>query len=97
MCWQISYFCRPLIPPVTWEVGLDLVCLELIIGLPRWLIDKKICPPVQEMWVQSLAREYPLEKEIAPHSSILTGEIPWTEEPGGLLSVGSQRIGHDHV
>ena len=51
MCWQISYFCRPLIPPVMREVGLDLVCLELIIGLPRWLIDKKICPPVQETWV----------------------------------------------
>ena len=41
MRWQISYFCRPLIPPVKREVGLDLVCLELIIGLPRWLIDKK--------------------------------------------------------
>ena len=39
--------------------------------------------------------EEPLEKEMATHSSILAGEIPWTEEPDGLQSVGSQRVGHD--
>ena len=42
-----------------------------------------------------LGQEDPLEKEMANHSSILVGEIPWTEEPGGLQSMGSQRIGHD--
>ena len=46
---------------------------------------------MQETWVQSLDREDPLEKEMATHSSILAGEIPWTEEPGGLQSMGSQK------
>ena len=50
----------------------------------------KNLPVLQEMQVQSLGREDPLEKEIATHSSILASEIPWTEEPGGLQSVGSQ-------
>ena len=49
---------------------------------------------MQEMQVQSLSQEDPLEKEIATHSSILAWEIPWTEEPGGLQSMGSQRAGH---
>ena len=50
---------------------------------------------MQEMWVPSLVREDPLEKEMATHSSILAWKIPWTEEPGRLQSVGSQRVGHD--
>ena len=50
---------------------------------------------MQEMWVQSLDQEDPLEKEMATHSSILAWEIPWTEEPDGPQSMGSQRIGHD--
>ena len=49
----------------------------------------------QEVWVQSLVGEYPLEEEIATHSSILAWEIPWTEEPGGLQSTGLQRIRHN--
>ena len=44
----------------------------------------------QEMWVKSLGQEDPLEKETATHSSILAWKIPWTEEPGGLQSIGSQ-------
>ena len=51
--------------------------------------------PMQETWVQSLGREDPLEKEMATHSSILAWKISWTEEPGGLQSMGSQRVGHD--
>ena len=47
------------------------------------------------MWVQSLGGEDPLEKEMATHSSILAWEIPWTEKPGGLQSMGSQRVGHE--
>ena len=47
------------------------------------------------MWVGSLGRDDPLEEEMATHSSILAWKIPWTEEPGGLQSVGSQRVGHD--
>ena len=50
---------------------------------------------VQESWVWSLGREVPLEKGMATHSSILAWESPWTEEPVGLQSVGSQRVGHD--
>ena len=49
----------------------------------------------QEMQVQSLGRKDPLEDEMATHSSILTWEIPWTEEPGELQSMGLQRVGHD--
>ena len=48
---------------------------------------------MQEARVQSLGQEDPLEKEMATHSSILAWRIPWTEEPGGLQSMGSQRVG----
>ena len=51
--------------------------------------------PMQETWVQSLSQEDPLKKEMATHSSILASEIPWTEETGGLQSMGSQRVSHD--
>ena len=54
-------------------------------------------PAIQEMWVRSLSREDPLEEEMATHSSILAWRIPWTEEPGGLQSMGSHRVGHDWV
>ena len=54
-------------------------------------------PVVQEIWVQSLGWEDPLEKEMAIHSSILVWKISWTEEPGGLQSTGLQRVGHDWV
>ena len=47
------------------------------------------------MWVQSLDQEDPLKKEMAAHSSIVAWEIPWTEEPGGLRSMGSQGVRHD--
>ena len=48
-----------------------------------------------ETWVQFLGWEDPLEKEMATHSSILAWEIPWTEEPGGVQSMGLQRVKHD--
>ena len=57
----------------------------------------KSLPAMQETWVQFLGWKDPLEKEIATHSSILAWRIPWTEEPGGLQSMGSQRLGHDRV
>ena len=50
----------------------------------------KNLPVMQKTWVQFLGQEDPLEKEMATHSSILAWEIPWTEEPGGLQSMGSQ-------
>ena len=55
----------------------------------------KRLPAMRETWVQSQGREDPLEKEMATHSSILAWKIPWIEEPGGLQSIGSQRVGHD--
>ena len=55
----------------------------------------RTCLPMQEMQVQSLSWEDPLEEEIATHFSILACRIPWTEEPGGLQSMGSQRVGHN--
>ena len=48
-----------------------------------------------DTWVRSLDQEDPLEKEMAAHPNILAWEIPWTEEPGGLQSMGSQRVRHD--
>ena len=57
----------------------------------------KHLPAMQETWVRSLGWEDPLEKEMATHSSILAWRIPWTEEPGGLQSMGSQRVGQDWV
>ena len=55
----------------------------------------KNLPAMQETQVQSLGQKDPLEKGMATHSSTLAWRIPWTEEPGGLQSAGSQRVGHD--
>ena len=55
----------------------------------------KSLPAMQETWVRSLGQEDPLENGMATHSSILAWRIPWTEEPDGLQSMGSQRVGHD--
>ena len=54
----------------------------------------KNLPEVQKTCVQSLGWEDPLEEGMAPHSSILAWRLTWTEEPGGLQSMGSQRVGH---
>ena len=55
----------------------------------------KHLPAMWEDRVRSLGREDPLEKEMATHSSTLAWKIPWTDEPGRLQSMGSQRVGHD--
>ena len=55
----------------------------------------KSLPALQETWTRSLRGEDPLEKEMITHSSTLAREISWTEEPGGLQSMGSQIVGHD--
>ena len=57
----------------------------------------KNLPAMQETWVPSLGWEDPLKKGMATHSGILPWRIPWTEEPGRLQSMGSQRVGHDWV
>ena len=62
-------------------------------GLPWWLAQRvKNLPAFQDTWLQSLGHEDPLEKEMATHSSILAWRIPWTEEPGRLQSIESQRV-----
>ena len=65
--------------------------------IPWWNVAQtvKSLPTMRETQVQSLGREDPLEKEVATHSSILAWKIPWTEDPGRLQSLGSQRVGHD--
>ena len=55
----------------------------------------KNLPAMQKTWIQSLDWEDPLEKDMATHSSILAWRIPWTEQPGGLQSTGSQRVRHN--
>ena len=55
----------------------------------------KSLPTMWETWVRSLGQEDPLEKEMAIHSSLLAWRVSWTEEPGGLKSMGSQTVGHD--
>ena len=65
--------------------------------MAQWVKNPPAVQETQETWVQSLGWEDPLEKEMATHSSILAWEIPWTEEPGGLQSMESQRVGHDLV
>ena len=62
------------------------------LSFPGGLVVKNL-PAVQETRVRSLGWEDPLEKEMATHSSILSWKISWTEEPGGLQSMGLQRVG----
>ena len=66
-------------------------------GFPCGSVIKK--PPAmqeaQEIQIRSLGQEDPLEEGMTTHFSILAWRIPWTEEPGGLQSMGSQRVGHD--
>ena len=73
------------------------ICLLLQVFLGASLVAQTVkhLSAMQEIWVQSLGWEDPLEKEIAAHSSILAWSIPYTEEPGGLQSTGWQRVKHD--
>ena len=82
------------------NVHIDLVCKFLICSSHTiWtsLVAQMVkrLPTMREAQVQSLGREDPLEKEMATHSSILAWKIPWTEEPGRLQSMGSERVGHN--
>jgi len=84
------------------EGGIRVILDETLgtfIGLPRVTQTVKnltdSSPRMQEIWVRSLGREDPLEKEMATHSSILAWRIPWTEKPDVLQSMGSQRVGHN--
>ena len=66
-----------------------------ITGLPWWLSGKESACNTQELQIRSLGGEDPLEEGMATHPSIPAWRIPWTEQPGGLQSVGSQRVGYD--
>ena len=67
------------------------------LNVPASLVAQRLkhLPAMQETWVRFLGWEEPLEKEMATHPSILAWRIPWMEEPGGLQSMGSQRVRHD--
>ena len=72
--------------------------LALVLSSPLTFLEAQVVKNLQAMQksqVRSLGREDPLEKGMATHSSILAWEIPWTEEPGGLQFIGSQRVRHD--
>ena len=63
--------------------------------MAQWVKNSPAMQETQEMQVQSLVQEDPLERRVATHCSILAWEIPRTEESGGLQSMGLQRVGHD--
>ena len=60
-----------------------------------FMFGKKNLPVIQETWVQSLGQKDPLENRMTTHSNILAWRMLWTEEPGGLQPIGSQRVGRD--
>ena len=64
-------------------------------GFPSGSAVKTLPASIGATWVQSLSQEDPLQEGIATHSSLLAWRIPWTEEPGGLQFIGSQRVRHD--
>ena len=76
------------------EFGINIYTL-LNMGALLLVQTVKNQAAMQESQVQSLGQEDPLEKGMATHSSILAWRIPWTQEPGGLQSMGSQGVGHD--
>ena len=63
--------------------------------MAQWVKNLPAMQETQETWVRSLSQEDPLEKGMVTHSSILAWRVSWTEEPGELQSIGSQRIRHD--
>ena len=63
--------------------------------MAQWVKNSPALQETQETWVRFLGQEDSVEEKIVTHSSILAWEIPWTEDPGRLQSMGPQRIGHD--
>ena len=75
-----------------------MLCNIVLVSAIRASLVAQMVKRLSTIWesrVQSLGPEGPLEKEMAIHSSTIAGKIPWTEEPGRLQSMGSQRVGHD--
>ena len=96
MTWSWICLCLMLWPdfhfPVTWSI---MSLIKGQIGASLVVQVVKCLPAMQETPVWSLGREDPLEKEMATHSSTLAWKIPWMQEPGRLLTIGSQRVGHN--
>ena len=100
---SLSWFCNYRLPLLSvtspWYFGICLYCFITSIlhsSVLHWVAQRlKHLPGMRETRVRSLGREDPLEKEMATHSSTLAWRIPWREEPGGLQSMGWQRVGHD--
>ena len=95
-CWHFS-FVHKVVIHVSCNGILNLMLYESMLGFLRGSVVKSpsVMLEQQEMQVQSLGREDPLEKGMATHSSILVWRTPWTEDPGGLQSIGLQRVGRD--
>ena len=91
LCISLTWFLS------TWEVESDWESFLRIMEPRASLVAQMVKnpPAMQETWVRSLGQEDPLEEGMATHCSILAWRIPWTEELGGLQSLGSQRVGHD--
>ena len=89
----IAFSTRSLSPSLFCGVALTFLNTILKASLVAQMV--KPLPAVRETWVRSLGWKDPLEKEMATHSSILAWRIPGTEEPGGLPSMGSHRVGHN--
>ena len=111
-CSSSAYLAWPQVPPgqaISVHYSLSrhtfhkrklLWIIIMFMRFPKWLSGNITCLPVQETqdtWVWSLGQEDPLAEEMATCPSILAWRILWTEEPGGLQSVGLQRVGHDWV
>ena len=73
----------------------DIIQMYNVLSCPLKDLNIKSMPAMQETWVPSLGWENPLEKSMATHSNILAWRISWAEEPGGLQSMGLQRVGYD--
>ena len=82
----LSMYASSEVPTIPTRIGLQASLVAQLV---------KNLPAVQQTWVRSLGWEDPMEKEMAPYSSILAWKISWTKKPGGLQSMGSQRVEHD--
>ena len=104
LAWRISWTEEPegLQSTGPQRVRCDWACMHTIYadmhwlsGLPWWLRWQRISLQCRRHWVRTLGQEDPLEKRMAPHSSIYAWRIPWTSEHRGLLTMGSQRVVRD--
>ena len=92
---KVNYHSIPKAMPKNAQTTTQLHSSHMLAGTFLVAQMVKHLSAMQEIWVQSLGREDPLEKEMATHSSTFAWKIPWTEEPGRLQSMGSQRVGHE--